>query len=88
MKIKDGYMARAMEDRYIVVSLEEDDDEFKGLITMNSSGMYIWELLQNNITYDEILKNLLNRYDAPENIIKNDLDKFLDNARKANLLEE
>jgi hypothetical protein len=88
MKIKDGYMIRPMGDCYIVVSVEESEDEFDGLITINNSGKFIWELLQSNISYEEILQKLIDSYDAPENIIKKDLDKFLENAKNARLIEE
>ncbi len=86
MKIKDGYMTRPMGENHIVVAIDDIEDEFDGLITLNNSGLFIWEKLQNDITYDDLLQSIVDHYDAPKDIIKTDLDKFLSNAEKANLL--
>lgn len=88
MRAKDGYMTRQMGDSYIVVAVDDIEDEFDGLITLNNSGLFIWEQLQNDITYDNLLNSIVERYDAPVEIIKADLDRFLITAEKANLIEK
>lgn len=87
MKIRDGYITRPMGDLYIVVDVTADVD-FNGLITLNESALYIWELLQEEISYDQLLQALCEHYDAPVEVLKKDLDIFIENARKAKLLEE
>lgn len=87
MKIRDGYITRPMGDLYVVVDVTADVD-FNGLITLNESALFIWELLQNEISYDDLLKALYEHYDAPVEVLKADLDSFIENARKANLIEE
>ena len=86
MKAKDGYMTRPMGDCYIVVAIDDVEDEFNGLITLNKSGLFIWEQLQQEIEYEDLLRRLVDRYDAPEQVIKNDLDKFLKIAKEAKLI--
>lgn len=86
MKVKDGYMTRPMGDHYIVVAIGDVEDEFDGLITLNNSGLFIWEQLQQEIDYEELLQRIVDRYDAPKQVIKADLDKFLKTAREANLI--
>lgn len=87
MKIKEGYAVREIGDKYIVVAIEEDTEEYSGMITLNNSGYYIWKKLKIDISYDELLSDLTDKYDAPLEVIKADLDTFLENAKRVNILE-
>lgn len=44
--------------------------------------------MQNDVTYDFIIKSLLDKYDIDEETAKNDLDEFLATIKKAGLLDE
>ena len=87
MKIKEGYAVREIGDKYIVVALEDDPEEYSGMITLNKSGYYIWNKLKADISYKSLLSDLEEKYDAPHEIIKADLDTFLENAKGVNILE-
>lgn len=87
MKIKEGYAVREIGDKYIVVALEDDPEEYSGMITLNNSGYYIWKKLKADISYKSLLSDLEEKYDAPHEIIKADLDTFLENAKGVNILE-
>ena len=87
MKIKEGYAVRQMGEEYIVVALESEIDEYSGMITLNNSGYYIWNKLKSDISYDDLLSDLTEKYDAPVKVIKADLDAFLENAKRVNILE-
>ncbi|MGN0476913.1 MAG: PqqD family protein [Ruminococcus sp.] len=87
MKIKEGYAVRQMGEQYIVVALDNEMDEYNGMITLNNSGYYIWNKLKNDIPYDDLLSDLTEKYDAPVEVIKADLDAFLENAKRVNILE-
>ena len=87
MKIKEGYAVREIGDKYIVVAIEDDTEEYSGMITLNNSGYYIWNKLKADISYDELLSDLTDKYDAPLEVIKADLDTFLENAKRVNILE-
>ena len=87
MRIKDGYAVREVGGKYIVVALEDDPEEYSGMITLNNSGYYIWKKLKIDISYDELLSDLTDKYDAPLEVIKADLDTFLENAKRVNILE-
>lgn len=55
--------------------------DFSGVVRGNSTFRSIVELLQNEITEDEIVSALLKKYDAPEEIIKRDTEKAIENLR-------
>ena len=58
------------------------------MVTLNRSGAYAWGLMESDVTYDEVVKGLLEKYNASEETIKADLDEFLTILRNAELLDE
>ena len=87
MKIKEGFLLRQFGDDYIVVAVGEDSGDFNKLITLNSVGAFIYENLRTETAYEEVLKIITDKYDVEENLAKADLDVFLNNVKKAGLLD-
>lgn len=87
MKIKDGFMLRQFGEDYIVVAVGDDAEDFNKLITLNSVGAYIYNLLNNDMTYEEIVSAVLNKYDADRKTVENDINIFLADAKKAGLID-
>lgn len=88
MKTKKGFMLRSVGGRNVVVAIGKASEEFNGLITLNESGAFLWKLLQNGTTYDDMLAAMLGEYDVDEATAREGIDAFLDIAKDANLLEE
>ncbi len=88
MKIKEGFMLRNFGEDYIVVAVGDDADNFNKLITLNNVGAFIYEQLNQDITFEEICKRVLDKYDIDSNTAQTDVKAFLDNVRKAGLLDE
>ena len=87
MKIKDGFMLRKFGEDYIVVAVGDDAEDFNKLITLNSVGAYIYNLLNNDMTYEEIVSAVLDKYDADRKTVENDINIFLADAKKAGLID-
>ena len=47
MKIKDGFALRNFADKWIAVSINDNTHENNLFITLNNSGAFVWNLLQN-----------------------------------------
>ena len=88
MKIKDGFMLRQFGDSYIVVAVGDDSENFNKLITINSVGAFIYKLLSEDRTRDEIVKAMLEKYDVSEEIAVRDCDAYITNLKTAGLLED
>ncbi|OCZ49425.1 PqqD family protein [Dehalobacter sp. TeCB1] len=88
MKIKKGYLVREIADCYIVVPIGERVIEFKGIMTLNDTGHFIWRCLAENISYNQLLACILEEYEVDEATAKTDLDVFLQRARDSAVLEE
>ena len=88
MKTKKGFMLRKTAGRNIVVAVGRASEEFNGLITLNETGAFLWKMLQNGTTYDDMLKALLDEYDVSEEDAKAGMDAFLKSVRDADLIDE
>ncbi|QHA00951.1 PqqD family protein [Dehalobacter restrictus] len=88
MKIKEGYLVREIANCYIVVPVGERVIEFKGIMTLNDTGNFIWRCLTEDISYNQLLASILDEYEIDEVIAKADLDDFIQSARENGVLEE
>jgi len=88
MKIKKGFVLNEVAGTNIVVGVGKNSDSLGGMLTLNSSGVFIWNFLKKDRTYDEIIKALLDKYDTTEEEAKKGLDIFINSARDLGVLDE
>ena len=88
MKIKDGFALRNFADKWIAVSINDNTHENNLFITLNNSGAFVWELLKNDTSYDEVITAITNKYGIDNNTAKADFDAFLSKVRDAGILDE
>lgn len=88
MRIKKGFVLNEVGGNNIVVGVGKNSDVLGGMLTLNSSGAFIWDFLKKNRTYDEVIKALLDKYDTTEEDAKKGLDIFIESAKKAGVLED
>ena len=87
MKIKNGFVLREVSGSYIVVAVGSASKEFKGLITLNESGAFLWEKLANGNTKEGLVEAMLNEYDAPREVVEKDVEDFIQIVTKGGLVE-
>ena len=87
MKLREGYLLRKVAGKNIVVSVGSDV-EFNGMLTLNDTGVFFWELLKNDTTKEEMLAKILEEYDVSQDEASQDLDDFLNKLKDAKLLED
>ena len=88
MKIKDGFMLREVASQAMVVAVGEASKNFNGIIRLNSTGKFLWELMQNDISEQELVEKMISEYDVDEDTAKKDIDVYLEILRGADLLEK
>lgn len=86
MKIKDGYILREVAGNSVVVAVGKAALDFNGLITLNSSGVFIWRLLEKETGQDELLTAMLDKYEIDEATAENDITEFIDKLKGADLI--
>lgn len=87
MKIKDDFILRKVADTYVVVPVNSMTLDFNGIINLNETGAFLFELLQKGATKEELLDKMLEEYDVPQNKASEDIDIFIQKVRDADILE-
>lgn len=87
MKIKDNFVLKKIAGSYVVVPVRTRAVDFSGIIKLSESGALLWELLMKGAERDDLIAKLLEEYEVDEPKAAADVDRFIDNLRKADLLE-
>ena len=89
MKIRGSFVTRDIAGDIVIVPVGETALEYNGMITVTRTGAEIWKALETGCdSRDELVRLLLDRFDVDRETAAADVDDFLDQLRKANLLEE
>ena len=86
MKIEKEYVLPEIAGDYIIIPLGKTVLEFNGLITVNEVGVFLWNMLQEEITMDDLVKAVLSEYDVEEAVARADIQEFLDKLIEAGVL--
>ena len=78
MKITKEFVLRDIAGEHILIPIGATALELNGLITVNEVGVTIWKLLQNEVTFDEIIAAVLEGYEVEEETARADVREFLD----------
>ena len=86
MKLKSCFITHDTVDEHITVS--SGGVSFNGLIRSNKTAGFIVECLKEETTEDAIIEKMLEKYDAPRELIASDVAKILGNLRKIGAIDE
>jgi hypothetical protein len=88
MKLKKGFVVREFGGKTVAVSVGEMASSFRGMISLNGSGKFIWQALAAETTEEAIVDALLEEYDVPREVAEIDVKKFIGQLRAEGLLLE
>ena len=57
-------------------------------LIINKVGSYIWKLLEKQMSKEDILKNLLNKFDVDEKTCVKELNEFINKGQELGIIEE
>lgn len=86
MKIKSDFILRSAAGGFTAVSVG-GEDSFNGVVMLNKTGAFLWECFQSDITRDEAVKKLTDKYDIDEKTAYDDVTKFIDKLSAAKIFE-
>lgn len=86
MKVKEGFILRAMGDNHLVVPVGALTVDFRCIITLNDTGAYLWKQLLQERSEAELVQLLLDEYDVTAERATEDVTMFIEQLRKADLL--
>lgn len=87
MKLKEGFLMRDVAGHTVVLPTGDDLD-MNMMITLNDTGKFLWNLLENEITSDELVAAVLAEYEVQEPVAKAAVDSFVERLREYAFLAE
>ncbi len=86
MKIKECFILKSIAGINTVISVNDESD-FTGMLTLNESGVFIWNLLVKGATREEVITALSNEYEIDRAIAEADTDDFLRTLNSIDVFE-
>ena len=79
MKIKDGFVLRQVAGDTVV--LPAGDMNINAMITLNETGAFLWKKMEQEITVDELVAEVLKVYDTDEATAKTAVEGFVEKLK-------
>lgn len=86
MRIEKEFVLREIAGDYIIIPTGKTALEFNGMITVNEVGVSIWKMLQEEVTFDQVLQGIMEEYEVEEDAAREDIREFLDQLGEAGIL--
>lgn len=86
MKIKEGFILRSVGSENVVVAVGEQSRKFNGMIRLNNTGKFLWELLQEDRTEEFLADELVANYDIDREQATADVKRFAERLKEAEVL--
>jgi hypothetical protein len=77
MKLKDEFITHNSDDESMLIPTA--DAKFSGIVRGNKTMGKIIDMLKEETTEDEIVSRMLEIYDIPEEIVRNDVKMVIEN---------
>lgn len=88
MKLKYDFATREIVGEYVMIPLGQGALEVRGMISTSETGALLVKALSKEITRLDLLKLILDTFEIDKDTAEKDLDEFLAQLRKLNLLIE
>lgn len=88
MRRSDSFLMRQVAGSCVVVPVGNAVRTFPGMIRLNVSGQYLWELLAREQSTDSLAQALQEHYEVSSEQARQDVDVFLERLRSAGALTE
>lgn len=86
MKIKDCFVLRNIAGINTIIS-SDASSKFEGMITLNDTGVFMWNILKNGATKEELVDKVINEYEIDRETASNDIDGFLEKLKSIDVFE-
>lgn len=85
MKLKKEFITHMDGESQMMIDVSA---KFSGLIRSNKTSAEIVDLLKSDTTEEKIVSAMLEKYDVPEDVLKQDVHGIIGKLRKAGAIDE
>lgn len=89
MKLKFTFVSNKVADKIVAVAVGEDLEKFNGFIKMNETGEYIFNMLKEDVTVEDIVNAMEKDFEgATREEITETVEAFVAELKKADVLSD
>ena len=88
MKIKNTFILRTIAGNNVVLPMGASSESFSGMMSLNETGVFLWNTLKKDISMDDLVNALLSEYNVSAAEAKEDAAAFVETLRGAGVLDE
>lgn len=85
MKINKNYVIKHVLDSDILIDIKSN---FNSVIKLNKTSKQICELINKGLNRQQIINELVNKYDIDKDTLKKDVNKFIDEMIDKGIINE
>ena len=86
MRLKDDFILHNTGEDFVIIATGEATKNFNGIIKLNNMSGEIVGLLTTDISEEEIIKAIVEKYEVEYEIAREDILNLLDSLRKAGVI--
>ncbi len=86
MRLNDNFIMREIGGEYIVVPTGETARKYNGLISVNETGAFLWEELQEEVTIEQLVHKVVQKYEVDEETARKDIEVYIEKFQSRGLL--
>ncbi len=87
MKISKNFKLKNIAGTYAVIPSGDGIVDFSAMITTNEMGAFLWELLENDTTIEEMTDKVLAEFDIDRETAMSDILEFVDGLKANKVIE-
>lgn len=87
MKIKNGFMLRNIAGNNLIIGVGEVAGVLNGVVTLNETGVFLWNLLVKGCEIEELILSLMDEYEVSEQVATADVNSFVNKLVNAKIAE-
>lgn len=88
MRVVPGFVVRQIAGETIAIPAGPAARELSGLLALNGSGQFLFDLLQTEQTEDSLVQAMLDAYDIDDTTARTDVAEFVEILRSSGVLLE
>lgn len=88
MRRNENFILRRTADLMVILPVGEASVHFPGMISVNETGVFVWEALEKEHTLQSLAQELTGEYEVELSRAEQDVAAFLEQLRRAGALVE
>lgn len=88
MKLKENFLLRQVADTWVVMPIGQEMLDFNGMLTLNETGAFLWQKLQEGADLEGLVAALTAEYDVSAEEARADAEAFCQKLLDTGCAEE